>query len=236
MLRRLFPVLLLLTIFANRADAYHVLEGYADACWNNLTGYSSYQHVRLGTRTGDEEFNLSLRNEWYDTRGTRLPYQYNEQGTTIGAGYRHWFPGNKFFGEVSTGVGVLGANSGRLDFRSGFAGYNAWESGKRFTDLYGELYYVGRALDTFGSLRFRPGHILHQDTRGRLWAYGVGLLSASGTGANGTDNRIEAGAGLGYLFHGTMTANIELREGYAYRGTITSRSYFNPTAVVAGNF
>jgi len=228
-----------LVVLCAVAQAYTRFEdGYADVVWNNLTGWSSYQSVKMGVEQGPDQLYGMLTNEYYDTRGTRLLYQYNTQGTTLGIGYRHWFPGKHFFGTVSVGEGVVGANAGRFDLRMGFAGYDAWEQEKtkRFTDLYGEYFYVGRASDTFASVRYRPGITLLKDETGRLWMYGVGQLWLSGTGENGTDNRLEVGPGIGYVYRGRVSFNFDLREGYVLRGTTTQRSYFNPTIVLAGNF
>ena len=64
----------------------------------------------------------------------------------------------------------------------------------------------------------------------------MGQLWASGTGSNGTENRVEAGIGAGYTYAGMFSVNLELRGGDAFRGTITHRTYFNPTVVISGGF
>lgn len=209
---------------------------YTDAVWSNLTGASTFQSARVGARSGQNEYYLSAKNEWYDTRGTRLSYQASAQGATVGVGYRRWLLGRELFAAVSAGTGVVGANAGRSDARVGLAGYTQWELGQRFTDLYGELFWVERADDAFLSLRLRPGMVLHRDRQGRLWLYAVGQCWASGTGESGTDNRVEAGSGLGYVYQGKVSLNIEARGGRAYRGQITERSYWNPMLIVAANF
>ena len=254
--------LLLLSLCAGALAYPRFVEGYADGEWNNLTGWSSTQDVKVGIQHGDAEQGpldqgyVTLLNEWYDTGGTRLQTsQSSTQGTTVALGYRHWFPGKEFYGSVTAGESVLGPNAGHIDFRAGFAGYNAWEQVKgeseqttkarypHYTDLYGEIFYLSLAKDTFATARYRPGFILLQDKdelsgeeNGRLWLYGVGQLWASGTGTNGADNRLEAGIGIGYVFHAHLDLNFDLREGDVFRGTTPERTYFNPTVVVAGNF
>jgi len=207
---------------------------YADAVYNRLTGFSTSQIARVGFKKGQDDLHVLFRNETFDTRGTDLPFQYAARGTSVALGYRHWFPGNRMFGTISYGTGLAGTIKDKADFRAGFAGYTDWSNGRNFTDLYGDLFYVGVAKDTYLNLRIRPGRILRQDKDGRLWVYGVGQLFAAGSGARGTENRVEAGLGIGYLFRGKVTLNLEMRGGYAYRGDISKRTYLNPTIILAG--
>lgn len=223
---------LLLGAVAGAATPYH--DFYADAVWNDLTGFSTMQSARAGLRAGANDYYLYLKNEYYDTTGTDLPFQESAEGTGVGVGYRYWFPGNHLFATVSGGVNVAGKHEGEGELRAGLAGYNAWEAGKHYTDLYGELFWVERAEDTLLNIRYRPGITLKRDDDGRLWTYGVGQLWASGSGDYGTENRAEAGIGLGYISDHGWSASVELREGYSYRGNIDDKAYFNPTIVLAG--
>ena len=209
---------------------------YAEAVWSDLTGLSSIQSARVGTRNGNTDLYLTLRNEWYDTMGTDLPFQYRARGSSVGVGVRQWILNRRATIGVSVGKVIDGPEPERLDVRAGMAGYDSWEDGKRFTDLYGELFWVSRADDAFLYLRYRPGLTLRRDENGRLWVYGVGALWASGEGDLGTENRVEGGIGLGYIYHDHLTANLELRAGHSYSGTVSDRNYLNPTVVVAGNF
>ncbi len=236
MLKQYLAVLFILLLASTAFAGQRFEEFYGDVVWSKLTGFSGYDSYKSGIRDKQVDYFLNIKNEWSDTHGTDLPYQYQIQGFSAGVGGRYWFPGNKFFGTVSVGEGVSGKNTGRFDFRTGFAGYNAWQQQQRFTDLYGELFWVGLAGDSYLNLRFRPGKIVHQDETGRLWLYGVGQLWASGTGSNGTENRVEAGIGAGYTYAGMFSVNLELRGGDAFRGTITHRTYFNPTVVISGGF
>ncbi|CAN5389175.1 hypothetical protein BH11ARM1_BH11ARM1_07370 [soil metagenome] len=212
-------------------------DGYADVVYSKLTGTSTYQFIRGGIKQGQHEYFGFVRNEAYDTHGTDLPFQYSSRGVTAGLGYRYWLPGNQWFLTVMDGVGVGGDNQKANDFRVGAAGFTEWWKGdKQVTDLYAELFYVGRAEDTLLSARLRPGVVLNKYPDGRLWAYGIGQVWASAHGRNGTENRVEAGVGLGYIFGKNYTLNGELKAGYAYRGAITNKSYFNPTVYLAGNF
>ena len=78
--------------------------------------------------------------------------------------------------------------------------------------------------------------ILLKNNTGTLTNYGVAQLFASGSGDIGTENRIEGGFGLGYLFDKAISLNVEMRAGYAYRGIITNRAYLNPMIVLSGSF
>ncbi|MHB9134712.1 MAG: hypothetical protein ACYDBB_26875 [Armatimonadota bacterium] len=207
---------------------------YADTSWNDLTGFSTYVNARTGVRNGHNDYFVYLRNETYDTRGTDLPFREQSAGTSVGVGYRYWFPGERIFGTVTAGVTVAGSHSGEADLRAGFAGYDAWERGKHYSDLYGEVFWVERADDVLMTVRARPGITLRRDANGRLWTYGVGQGWASAGGDAGTENRVEAGVGLGYISDHGWSASAELRAGYAYRGEITDRTYLNPTITLAG--
>jgi hypothetical protein len=236
MLNIIVLLVLVLAVASPLVAAPTFQEGYADAVWSNLTGFSSYQRYTTGVRRGSTDYYLSLKNEWYSTKGTNLPFQYSARGTDVGVGLRYWFPGRYLSGAVSLAHGVAGANEGQSDFRAGLVGYRQWEHQRRVNEVYGELTWVERADDLFLSVRARPGLVLNQTASGRLWAYGVGQVWASGQGENGTENRVEAGVGLGYLYRGQYTANLELRAGHSFSGTITERDYFNPMVIVAGNF
>ena len=213
---------------------------YGDAAWSNLTGASTYDSYLSGISVKETDYYLSVKSEWSDTHGTTLPYQSELDGITVGCGAREWFYRHHFFAGVSLGEGVIGQWSGHPDLRIGGAGGNAWEHGKRYTDLYSELFYVSRANDSSLFLRYRPGLKLtqhHEDSR--FWVYGISELWASGRGLYGTENRIEVGPGLGYIFYSGaagLSANLDLCGGYSYRGSIPHRSYFNPTITVAGGF
>lgn len=215
---------------------YH--DGYYDVFYSDLTGLSSLQVLRGGYQIGSHDFHAFVRNESFDTRGTNLPFQYAARGAVAGVGYRHWLLDRKAFGLVTLGTGIAGDNVRRSDFRAGFAGFEEFRNAdnpRQITDLYADLFYVGRAEDTFLNVRVRPGYVLQQRPDGRVWAYGVGQLYASGRGISGTENRVELGGGVGVIFGGRFTVNAELRYGYSFRGAITDRHYFNPVIFVAGN-
>lgn len=231
----LLALLLLLVLGSVQAGVpFH--DGYAEAVSSGLTGLSTDVQYRAGLRSGQAESYLYFRADWYDTTSTNLPFQYTARGTTLGAGYRYWLPGNHAF--VSAGVGevVDGRNQGKLDARLLAAGFYEWRDHAHILDLYDELSWVGLADDTYLSLRGRDGWALREQNGGRLWAYGIGQVYASGTGTNGTENRLEAGLGIGYLYRGRATLNLELRHGYSFRGTINDKSYWNPMVIAAGSF
>jgi hypothetical protein len=211
-------------------------DGYADVTWSRLTGSSTFLHLRGGFEKGQHQVFAFGRNETYDTRGTDLPFQYSARGTTVGVGYRYWLPGRQWFLSVTEGIGLDEANRKRNDFRVGGAGFTEWWKNEMcVTDLYAEIFYVGRAEDVFASARVRPGKVLRRFEGGRLWAYGVGQGYISGKGTSGTENRVEAGMGLGYIFKNRFTLNAEIRRGYSFRGTISERGYWNPVIFLAGN-
>ncbi|MHB9024719.1 MAG: hypothetical protein ACYC7E_11190 [Armatimonadota bacterium] len=226
--------LVLLTVLAAHALPY--TSYYGEVVWSDLTGASSSHLLRVGLRDGPSDYHLFVRNDWFDTTGTDLPFQYSVRGTTVGIGYRYWFPGDYLYATVMVGSVVEGDFEGETDVRAGFAGYREWLHGTRVSDLYGDLTWYSRAEDVFLNLRYRPGVILNQTDDGRLWAYGVGQVWASGEGNSGTDNRVEAGIGLGYLYKGKVTINAELRAGYSYRGAISDRTFVNPVVFIAGGF
>ncbi len=212
------------------------LELYGDALSQRLSGKSSSLQLRAGMRKGDMDFHIYFRNESYDTTGTNLPFQFAARGAYAGVGVRQWFPGNKAFAIVSYGVGISGANQNKGDLRAGVAGYDEWGNKKWNTDVYADVFYVQLAQDVYGSVRFRPGYILQRDANGKFWAYSIFQGWATGKGTNGVENRVETGAGLGYVFQGHVSLNAELRYGYSYRGTINQRSYFNPVIMLSGFF
>jgi hypothetical protein len=225
---------------AQQSEKLHFyVDGYADAGWAKLTGSWTSQIIRLGLRQGPFDVFVYARNEDYDTEGTALPYQYIDRGLSVGVGARFWL-GPDIYALVSNGQWIAGANQGDQDFRAGFAGYKDWQENDSLVDVYGDLFYIGFAEDTYLDLRVRDGRILNIDAnKNRTWIYTILQGYASASGANATDNRIEAGIGAGYVFgKGHLTLNAELREGYSFRGTgITGpdRTYFNPIVYIAGN-
>ena len=233
-MRTLFIALLCGLALALHAVPVHSL--YVDGVWSNLTGLSSSQTLRTGQRQGALEYHLYVTNEWYSTRGTDLPFQYEARGATVGVGARYWLPGNRVFLGASVGEVLTGANEGQTAARVGLAGYQEWQRDQRLTTLYGDLTCVRLADDTFLNVIGRHGRILRQDATGRWWIYGVGQLYASGQGANGTENRGELGLGVGTLYRGHLAAFLEARGGYSFRGAISERAYWNPTLIVAGSY
>ncbi len=234
MMRYLFCLVGIVGLLATAQAARSFQDLYADVVWENLTGLSSFQNYRLGWRDGAWEYYGFIKNEWANTHGTALP-QDESRGLTPGVGIRYWCPGHKMFLTTSYGECVLGSNVGREDFRVGAAGYDAWTHQRRFTDLYGELFWVQYAQDAFLNLRLRPGLILRQRKNEQLWVYGVGQLWASGTGDNGTENRAEIGVGVGCIAWNRVSANFDFRVGDAFSGTIPHRHYINPMFVIATN-
>lgn len=229
-------VLWLVALVLCRAGGQYV-ESYSDGMWSNLVGLSSSISIQTGIRHGRTNVYLSFNNDRVNTEGTNLPYEYRYQGVSLSAGIRQWLPGRRIYGKISYSVGVAGDNAGDENLKIGSAGYHAWERKRAYTDLYGELFWVQRADDAFLMLRLRPGVTLHRKADSRLWTYAIAQLWASGKGENGVENRVESGAGLGYLFGGgRSTLNFELRAGHVYRGTITDRDYYNPVVLLATGF
>ncbi|MDR3689825.1 MAG: hypothetical protein P4L46_10635 [Fimbriimonas sp.] len=210
-------------------------SGYFDAGYEKLIGVFSDQIIHAGVRYGQDDLTGFFRNTTLDTRGTGLPYPQAVQGTTIGIAARHWFPGNQMFATVETGDTIAGPFSGRTDTRYGMVGYTNWTHDKAFTDVYGELFYIALQSDTFADLRFRSGQILTKDKDGNyFWLYLVGQGWISGRDTVGTENRVEAGPGLAYVFKKlNLSVNLEMRGGYSFKGSIPDKSFFNPTLIVS---
>jgi hypothetical protein len=211
-------------------------EGYFDAGASDLIGLFSTQVLRYGIRSGQHDVHAFVRNETLDTTGTDLPFRAIVQGTSVGAAYRYWFPENKIFATIQYGRIIGGDNRNRDDVRVGLAGFTGSQSEKWFNDIYADFFYIELAKDTFLSARHRNGLILNRSQDGVLTTYLVGQVFASGKGQNGTENRLEGGFGIGYTYRNLISANLELRAGYAYRGTINERSYLNPQFVISGGF
>jgi hypothetical protein len=238
---RIWPasLLLLLTVGLAVAEPFQTL--YVDAVWSKLTGSSTSQAYTTGLRQDDVDYYLTVTNNWSDTKGSDSLYQYTAQGTSLQAGARRWFSEKSWYGFVSAGPDVRGANSGELDYRAGVVGFKQWQEGTRLADLYGDMTFVHLSDDNaFLTLRPRLGHVLTQTTRSRTWVFGVAQLSASTDANSGVANRLEAGVGVGYWSivgqRSGLSASVELRQGYSYRGAIADKFYFNPTVVIAGGF
>lgn len=213
----------------------YVHETYFDAGAEDLIGTFTTQIIRYGIRYQQHEIHVYGRNETLDTRGTNLPYQSIVAGTSVGAAYRYWFPGNRLFATVSDGQFLSGNNKGKSDFRFGLAGYYDWRSDKMFTDIYGDLFYIDIQKDTFATARLRSGMILSHIGGGPLTGYGVFQVFNSGKGDSGTTNRVEGGFGVGYTYANKISLNVEMRAGYAYRGIINNRTFLNPMIVLSGS-
>lgn len=217
-------------------------EGYFDAGASDLIGLFSTQVLRYGIRSGQHDVHAFFRNETLDTTGTDLPFRAIVQGTSVGAAYRYWFPDNKIYATFQYGRIFSGTNEDKDDIRVGLAGYTGNRSEKWFSDVYGDFFYIDLAKDTFMSARVRNGLVLNSRRDSTLTGYVVGQAFASGKGQNGTENRVEAGFGVGYTFlnvlspRGAISANLELRAGYAFRGTINDRTYLNPQFIISGGF
>lgn len=218
-----------------------VNEGYFDAGYEKLIGTFTTQMLRYGVRYGDDDLHAYVRNETLDTRGTGLPYPQAVTGLSAGLEARHWFPGNKMYIVGSVGEGISGLNSGQIDVRYGAAGYTSWRNGRWFGDFYGELFYIALAADTFLDWRLRSGQIIKTYKDGSyLWDYLVGQFWISGQVESPTENRAEFGPGIGYMFRGAISVNLEMRAGYAYRSggidASNERLYWNPTFIIAGGW
>ncbi|AIE85135.1 hypothetical protein OP10G_1767 [Fimbriimonas ginsengisoli Gsoil 348] len=213
---------------------------YFDAGAQDLIGTFTTQILRYGVRYEQHELLVYARNETLDTRGTNLPFQSIISGFSMGAAYRYWFPGNRMFATVSEGQYLSGPNKGRSDFRVGAAGYWDWRtSGKpqdTFTDIYADAFYIDIAKDLFVTGRLRSGLVLTRNSSGYGVGYGVTQFFASGKGLNGSENRIEGGFGVGYVYENKVSLNLEMRAGYAFRGLINNRAYLNPMIVLSGGF
>lgn len=211
-------------------------EGYFDAGASDLIGTFSTQVLRYGIRSGQHDVHAFVRNETLDTTSTNLPFKAIVQGTSLGAAYRYWFPENKIFATFQYGRVISGTNEGKDDIRVGLAGYTGSNSEKYFNDIYGDLFYIDLAEDVILSARIRSGFVINRRKDGVLSTYVVGQAFASGKGVSGTENRIETGFGVGYVYKGLVSANLELRAGYAYRGAINERTYLNPQFIISGGF
>lgn len=216
-----------------------VEEGYFDAGYERLLGSFSTQILRYGVRYGQDDLHMYFKNQTLNTNGTGLPYPQAVTGTSVGVEARHWFPGDKIYASVSMGEGISGLDSHQADFRYGAAGYTSWANGRWFSDLYGELFYIALAGDTFLDARIRSGQKFHVDKTGYWWHYVVGQFWVSGQVESPTENRAEVGWGVGYVFQNAISINFELRGGYAYRSGVdqgNDRAYFNPTIILSGGF
>jgi len=215
-----------------------VESGYFDVGYEKLIGLFSDQIVRGGIRYGQDDLTAFFRNTTLDTRGTGLPYPSAVEGTTVGVAFRHWFPKNQMFATVETGDTIAGPYQGKTDTHYGLVGYTEWSHNLAKTDVYGELFYIALETDTFADLRFRSGQILAKDKSGNyFWLYLVGQGWASGKVETGTENRVEAGPGIAYIFKKlNLSVNLEARGGYSFRGDIPNKVYFNPTLIISAGF
>lgn len=212
-------------------------EFYGDFIASNLLGFSSYANLKAGLRHENFDYYGFATYDWADTTGTDLPYQYRFQGATAGIEARYWFPGRAIRYSAGYGFGLSGDVKNRNTFKTGFAGYKSFEKQRSYSDIYGELMWNSRADDLFLNIRYRPGRTLRLDQGGRLWTYGILQVLASGKGDIGNENRAETGVGLGYIFfNGTMSANMEIRGGHSFSGTIKNKSYFNPMFILSAGF
>lgn len=211
------------------------LSGYLEGVYNKLTGTSSAVIVRYGTRNGPHEVHAFVRNETFDTNGSDLPFAYSSRGGVAGVGYRYYLPGDKVFLTASAAAAV----SDQVltpDYRAGIVAGDYWEKGSFVGDLYAEAFWVSRADDVYGTVRLRPGTILSRDRNGRLWGYAVLQGWASARQRSGTENKVEAGVGAGYVYKGEWSLNAEYRVGYSFAGAITNKRYTNPWVTLSRSF
>jgi len=226
-----------LASFAQVPSGKMVFGVYSEAVYNRLTGTSTAIIGRYGYRYGQHEIHGFFRNETFDSRWPPPPALCASRGGVAGVGYRYYFgPQDKAFFTASAGAGILGENVGKPDYRIGLVFGDFWEKGKAVGDLYAEAFWVSRADDALATVRVRPGTILHRDENGRLWAYGVGQMWASQKRKSGTENRVEVGAGLGYVYKGMLSFNLEFRGGYQFAGEPSSRAYTTPWITISGGF
>ena len=225
------------TTTSNSKNKLKFVEGlYFDAGAEDLIGTFTTLVARAGVRYNDDELDVYFRNETLDTRGTNLPFQSVIAGASAGVAYRHYFLKDHVFFTASDGSYFSGPNSGKGDFRLGLVGQFDWRNEKVFTDIYTDLFYIDLVKDTILTGRIRSGVIVLKNKTGQVIGYGVAQMFASGSGSEGTENRVEAGFGVGYIFQGHISLNVELRAGYAYRGLIDNRAYLNPMIVLSGGF
>lgn len=218
----------------NPSSGHYFTEVYADFAQTNLLGSSSFSRVRFGWEKDNIDYYGLINYQWANTNGSQLPYQYLFQGTSVGVGVRYWFPKKYMTAIIEYSRGVTGDVENENTLEAGFVGYRSFEKEKEFSDIYGQFLWVSNYSDVFLNVRYRPGITLMHNSTSRLWAYIVGEIWASGQEENGTDNRIEVGPGIGYLFlNGHMSANFDLRFGHSFRGAITKENYFNPTFVLS---
>ncbi len=213
-------------------------SGYFDLGYEKLIGLFSDAIVHGGVAYGDDDLTAFGRYSSLDTRGTGLPYPQAVTGTTVGFEARHWFPKHQMFATFQMGDTLSGPNKGKTDTRYGLVGYTNWVYEKWFSDVYGELFYIPIAGDTFLDIRFRSGQTLMKDKDGNyFWLYVVGQGWAAGQGVSGTENRVEAGPGIAYVYKKlALSVNLEMRGGYSFRGPIPNPVYFNPTLIISSGF
>ncbi len=216
----------------------YVQSGFFDVGYEKLLGVFSDEIIHGGLRYGQDDITAYIRNGTLDTRGTGLPYPQAVTGTSVGLELRHWFPKNQMFATVSIGDGIAGYNQGKTDVRYGLVGYTNWTNGKWLSDIYGELFYIALAGDTFLDARFRGGTTTTKDKAGNyFWTYVVGQFWVAGQGVSGTENRVEVGPGVAYVWKRfNLSANLEFRGGYSFRGAIPNPIYFNPTFIISAGF
>ncbi len=230
-MRCFFGVLgvLLFAAGAGWADGLYAVV-HADAGWQYLTGLTSTQHFHYGWRAGQSDGYLFLTNSWAEHGRPSAPSRLVVQGLEHGATYRYWLAGAPLSAFASLGEIVSGDEAGKLDPRVGLDLDYYGEDGRRETRADGTLQWLPRLDDAVATLRVRRGPL---PVPGRLQPYAVGQAWLSASGDTPADNRVEAGVGVAYRYHDLATAGVELRAGYAYRGTLTSRGYVNPTVSVA---
>lgn len=236
-MRTLVTLLLIVMVAGLACAGTPYFSTYAETVYSGLTGSSAALQARYGVRADRNDYHVFLKSDWSDTNGTNLPYQYSIRGTTLGLGYRRWLPSNRAFVQATLGEVIDGRNHGKLDTRLLAAGFYEWRNADHIIDLYDELSYVDLANDSFFNARVREGYVIKEEAgKSRLWWYGIGQLYSSVSGRNGTENRLEAGLGVGYVTRGRTTVNLELRHGYSFSGTINDKSYWNPVVIAAGTF
>lgn len=232
----MLSVLCFVLCAAGAAAAESYTEFYGDFVSDDFIGVSTLQDLKAGVKNSSLDYYVFVRNEYYNAHGTAVPYGYSLRGFRLGAGARHWFPGDKMFGGVSAARIVSGSDSGKTDFRAGLAGYDELRCENRLTEIYGEVFYVSLAEDCVATVRVRNGKTGPDGNRQQPWLYVVGQVWKSATGENSAENRIELGMGTAIKLEDWGSVNLELRGGYAFSGSVTERAYINPVFIVSGGF
>lgn len=222
---------------ANASDKKTFVSGYADAVWSNQYGASSFQQVNYGIRDKNQDYFLSLKNEWSDTSSGNVPWNYTLSGISAGGGIRCWDKNKNAYLSISYARGLTANRKGDDDFRVGGAGYWYHENQRNFKETYAEAFWISIQKDTLGMIRYRDGKIISDRDGKKTSLYGIGELHLSGSGDNAADNRLEAGVGISYRPIPNAILALDVKGSKRIQGSgESSEIVFNPTITTAFSF